>query len=62
MVDTKTEMVEKAINGENLDKFFEGYSKYQNQFPPDPKRRKKKVIYEKDRSSRNKKKGQSISL
>ena len=61
MVDTKAELIEKAINGENTDKFFEEYMRYQNKFLG-PKRRKKKVKNEKDRNSWNKKKRQSISL
>ena len=43
MVDTKTELVENAVNGVSTYKFFDEYIKYIKSFPPPSKRRKRKV-------------------
>ena len=62
MVDTKTELVENAVNGFSTYKFFDAYIKYIKSFPPPSKRRKRKVNHEKDRYSRIKKTRQPRSL
>jgi len=64
-MENKYELIEKMANKGSYtsDEVYAAYDRYKNIFPPPiPKKRKKKVINEKDRNNRNKKTRLSRSL